>query len=161
MADPNLVYKLAFAELTARLGRTPGIRDPEWLVISNNYSASYSEAREQRIAREKAERTAMVSAAGPGDSCPSRKPAPQARTGGSEARARDGEALSGPGANENREAAKSVLSDPVASPGIYEGAIVGSRGPGGGLYARCVSCQRVWERPKRTGKPNHKCEECR
>lgn len=43
---------------------------------------------------------------------------------------------------------------PVASP------VRGSRGPGGGIYAVCGECRRVWERPKRKGRPGKICGDC-
>ncbi len=138
MADPNTVYKLAFAELEARLGGVPGIRDPEWLVISNNYSASFAEARETRLgeeARARADRLHEVQ--------PRREPLSRTRL------------IAEP------EAAVSEPEPSPVNPGPAETAIVPSRGPNGGLLARCVKCGRVWERPARKGRPAVKCEECR
>lgn len=36
----------------------------------------------------------------------------------------------------------------------------GSRGPGGGLYAKCEECGGVWEREKRRGRPVKICLDC-
>lgn len=44
---------------------------------------------------------------------------------------------------------------------ICEGATEGSRGPGGGIIARCEGCGGLWERPKQRGRPARRCEGCR
>ena len=156
MADPNIVYKSGFQALADRLNRLPRVTDPEWLELGNNYSAEYSREREMRLGEEA--RASRARAAGPGESGFSREPAPQARTGGAEARARGlEEGLSGPRINAEPGEAESVLSPPSAAPRDLQGA----RGPTGGLICRCQACGLLWERPKGRGRPAFKCEECR
>lgn len=36
----------------------------------------------------------------------------------------------------------------------------GSRGPSGGIYAVCAGCRRVWERPRKKGRPGKICGDC-
>lgn len=113
-----------------------------------------------------------VSAAGPGDTGFSRKPAPQAGAIGADTRTREGvpdlmaalerslgmEPPSGPGINANGAGAASEPEPPSSNCGPAEGP---QRGPGGGLLATCEECGRLWERPARRGRPAVRCEECR
>lgn len=163
MADPNAIYKSGFQALADKLGRVPRVTDPEWLELGNEYSRSYSQERDIRLGEEaKASRVASAAAGRPESARFSREPAPQARTGGAEARARGlGEGLSGPRINVNGEEAASVLSPPRAAPRDLQGATEGSRGPTGGLICRCQVCGQLWERARGRGRPAFKCEECR
>lgn len=57
-----------------------------------------------------------------------------------------------------------ALSEPGAGlnkPGAAERAMVGARGPSGGIMAKCVACGRAWERERKRGRPADRCEECR
>lgn len=57
-----------------------------------------------------------------------------------------------------------ALSEPEgisARSRLAEGAMVGSRGAHGGVVARCQTCDRLWERPRRRGRPAVVCPECR
>lgn len=160
--DPNATYKAGFLALTAKLGRVPTTRDPEWLELGNSYSRSYSEEKDARVVEE--QKIARATAGRPEQERPSRQPAPQARAMDSEAReelAEAEEATGGPRINAEWEGAESVLSAPVSSPGVSQGLIEGDRGPGGGLVGKCEGCGRLWERPARRGRPSYKCEECR
>ena len=159
MADPNAIYKSGFQALADKLGRVPRVTDPEWLELGNEYSRSYSQERDIRLGEEaKASRVASAAAGRPESARFSREPAPQARTGGAEARARGlEEGLSGPRINAEPGEAESVLSPPSAAPRDLQGA----RGPTGGLICRCQACGLLWERPKGRGRPAFKCEECR
>ena len=163
MADPNAIYKSGFQALADKLGRVPRVTDPEWLELGNEYSRSYSQERDIRLGEEaKASRVASAAAGRPESARFSREPAPQARTGGAEARARGlGEALSGPRINaEPWEAASEPERSPV-NPRPSEGLIVGMRGPGGGIVAACRKCGSGFERPARAGRPPVVCEGCR
>lgn len=47
-----------------------------------------------------------------------------------------------------------------AAPAPAEGLSEGSRGPAGGIIARCGVCGRLWERERRRGRPAKVCGEC-
>ncbi len=152
MTDPNVTYKLAFAELRETLGRVPTAN--ELIPLHDEYKASYSEARDIRVAEERANAAASRPEF-------SREPAPQARTEARESGHGASESLSGPGIIPTREEAESVLTPYPACPALSQGLQEGARGPGGGLVAMCVKCGRLWERPVRTGRPAIWCETCR
>lgn len=68
--------------------------------------------------------------------------------------------LSRPGTIPNGECDRTT-PDPPSAPGFnYSTALVGARGPAGGVLAECVQCHRVWERPKQRGRPSARCPEC-
>lgn len=101
-------------------------------------------------------------AAGPQETGFSRELAPQARTEG-EGSAREGgqgdrEALSGPGVNQNGVGAGTALGWGNGALRDYQRA---GRGSGGGVLAVCEACGQEWEREKRRGRPNARCEGCR
>lgn len=159
MTDPNVTYKLAFAELQAKLGRVPTAS--ECLGLHDAY------------------KKAFASAAGPGESGFSREPAPQAGAIGAEVRARGGqlspeeraynawasqgqpEPLSGPTINAEAPERRSAPEPPANKPEPPERPVTGTRGPSGGIVAVCRGCGQDFERPARKGRPPVKCEECR
>lgn len=69
--------------------------------------------------------------------------------------------LSGPGIIPNPDPDRTT-PDASSSPSrIDEGAMVGARGPSGGIYAKCDGCGRVWERERKRGRPARMCGECK
>lgn len=56
---------------------------------------------------------------------------------------------------------ESAPEPPAINPEPADRALVGTRGPAGGLIAECVACGRLWERPRGRGRPSFKCGECR
>ncbi len=55
-----------------------------------------------------------------------------------------------------------VASDTPSRPAHgLSGVAEGSRGPSGGIIAKCGECGGVWERPKTRGRPARVCGECR
>ena len=149
MTDPNVTYKTGFAELVLKLGRTPTMKDAELLALHETYKKSWGPAEETVLA--------PVSAAGPGDMGFSREPAPQARTGGEDARAREGQAdepLSGPGAPE-------IIPEPVSAPEPVREYPRAAEPVMTVASAPCRACGREFEREARRGRPPVKCEECR
>lgn len=167
VTDPNVTYKLAFAQLRERLGRMPTAN--ELIPLHDAFKASYSEARDIRVAAERAN----AAAGRPEPTRPSRQPAPQARSGdtregwrevapGVLARDEVGSlATGGPRIIPTREEAESAPSPSCAPSRDYHGLIEGDRGPGGGLMGVCTSCGQLWERPARKGRPAYRCEPCR
>lgn len=172
MTDPNVTYKLAFAELSRELGRTP--TSNELLGLHDAYKRAWGPA-EESTAAGRPEPTGF-----------SRKPAPQARTEGEidarekvpdlmaaleaslapfklarEGREQAGEPLSAPRIIPEGPGAASEPDASRVNPGAAEGLREGDRGPGDGLVAKCVKCGRLWERPARKGRPAIWCEECR
>ena len=154
MDDPNAIYKTGFAELVVKLGRTPTMKDAELLGLHEEYKKSWEPATETVLA--------PVSAAGPSAAGFSREPAPQARTGGEDARTREGQEATG-APNKPAEPEEAVTA-PLPSPApsrVSEQATVGTRGPGGGIVAACRKCGQAFERPTRKGRPPVECGICR
>ena len=145
VADPNVTYKLAFADLTRKLGRVPNAN--ECLPLHESYKRAFSD---------------IASAAGPREQGFSREPAPQARAVDTQTRAREAsEPLSGPTINAEEAERRSAPEPPANKPRPSDGLIEGDRGPGGGLMCKCQACGRLWERPRSKGRPAYRCEGCR
>lgn len=157
MPDPNAVYKEAFRELQARLGRLPTAA--EILPLNIAYAKSWAPAEE----------TVLPNHAAAGRPVPagfSRQPAPQAGAIGADTRTREGgavagEPLSGPGIIPEPEQAESEPERPSVNCGLPDGLILGRRGPAGGIVATCVTCSAPFERPNAKGRPPVRCEGCR
>lgn len=137
-------YKRAFALLTEKLGRVPTPRDKEWLELTERLRRSYLSAVEQP--RREAQNGSESSWRQPREI---------------DAREGTGEALSGPGITQSGVGGLDTPEPPNPPSRIDEGAMVGARGPAGGIYAKCGGCGRVWERERRRGRPSARCGECK
>ena len=155
MDDPNVTYKLAFADLTRELGRLPTAT--ECLPLHEEYKKAYEEEKCANTAREKElsvtttqRENAVASAAGPREEGFSRKPAPQARSIDAHASEAADLPLSGPDKPAEEAEVRSALPSPRVNPG-------GS----GDRLVTCRTCGREFERPATRGRPPVRCEECR
>lgn len=155
-------YKREFALLTEKLGRVPTTRDKEWLELSEQLRRSYLPAEEEG---EKVKVGNNYSGARWAFS-QRRRPVLEAETPAagrpvSNAREGAGEALSGPGIIPTGVGGLDSLPGTNPPSRIDDGAMVGARGPGGGIYAKCDGCGRVWERERKRGRPSARCGECK
>lgn len=204
--DPNILYKQSFRGLTEGLGRIPGVKDKEWLVLHDNYKRGWTEHEGNSNLHTRPPKNiplvrnvAFMPVDGRKTPTPGVRPldsvlsmtAPAATTqaetpaaGRPVLDAREGGGgetapslpLTNPGRGEMGEDEEStgeagnvavrgaerplLLQAQDALAAAY-GLTVGSRGPNGGIMARCEECSGIWERAKQRGRPSRKCGECR
>lgn len=181
--DVNTAYKLAWTELKDQLGRNPDTRDKEWWELSERYKRSVERGRwedDPRTGTTQPDRSGSDRSAGVSESTRASSQSidpPGVRSGGRSVEEPMGINLradsgsgggSAPGAAGVNPRAAQAVSGLIQTPyrsaadqaALYSSPVVGARGPGGGLYARCKECGRVWEREKRRGRPVKVCREC-
>ena len=184
--DPNALYKQSFRALTEKLGRVPDTRDKEWWEISETLRKGWSRQRQtsKTSVPECAPTTSDLQASTSVVSVDNSSSATDADTDGPtttttrERSLASAEAVSGPGitaeadpdrtteepgsgAGSNLQPVYVVTAPRTAADQLALYAQQGARGPAGGILATCVTCSRVWERPKSRGRPSFKCGECR
>jgi hypothetical protein len=187
MSDPNADYKRAYSELSQSLGRQPTVAEVMPLMETLRQAWINMPAREEegRQERRRAREVAPVPVLAPVPVSPDRaltnpETDETAREAGSAAPSITGpsspsepviwqlcpecgferDPFSGTHRSVSPTTTDCARLYPLVGAATTE-PMIGSRGPRGGMYARCEECARVWERPKKRGRPSYRCDDCR